>query len=199
MSQLDDNGLVVWLQDFQRVRLDLDNVSQALQVVKQDKVTDVVGLVDRFCNIVSAYSEEVSQGEFTVLLEVLIATEIAHKHLELCLRIFHQNDSVGVFWRDLEDLTWFTSVNPLQDPDTLTEREELAQLFRLHFDFDRDLVEGIHGDNLCIADRQNGALATLELPFDDFASVTYLDLELRIIADSLHHGSIFEDVPLINI
>ena len=39
----------------------------------------------------------------------------------------------------------------------------------------------------------------MELTFDHLTSITHLDLQLRVIADSLNDSLVFEDVPLVDV
>ena len=69
----------------------------------------------------------------------------------------------------------------------------------MNLDSDRNLVDSHHSCDLCVADGEDSAFATLELTLDRFASVTNLNLELGVIAYSLHDSLVLEDVPLVNV
>jgi len=74
-----------------------------------------------------------------------------------------------------------------------------VELFSVNLDSDRNLIDGHHGCDLCVADGQDSAFAALELTLDRFASVTNLNLELGVIAYSLHDSLVLEDVPLVDV
>lgn len=69
----------------------------------------------------------------------------------------------------------------------------------MNLDSDRNLIDGHHACDLCVADGHDSAFTALELTLDRFTSVTNLNLELGVIADSLHDSLVLEDVPLINV
>ena len=106
----------------------------------------------------------------------VISSQIAHEHLEFGLCIFHQYIGMCVILGNLQNLARLKGMHTLKNAYALTLGKELAQLFCRHLDLDGDLVEGDNRADLGFTDLHDCTFASLELAFDDLATVTYLDL-----------------------
>ena len=73
VGELDHTCLVVDLKNFQRVRLDLQDVTEALEVIKEDKVANVVHLGDRLGYGLS-FAKELIKGVLQVGLELFVSS-----------------------------------------------------------------------------------------------------------------------------
>ena len=132
-------------------------------------------------------------------VQVLIASQIANKDLELSLCVLHEHICMRLFFQNLQYLSRLSSMNALDYTDTFAWLKELSQLLSSRLDLYRDLVFSHNCRNLSLTNVFDCALAPHELASDDLAAITHLNLQLGVIPYCLENSAVFKQVPFVEV